>query len=76
MTGPLLGSGQVRPLFGKGKLRRLPEFARAEKLARVTAEILPENNPMAKVCKLRLARRNPPSVRGGCASTITSEPTG
>ncbi len=38
--------------LGSEMLRRLLEFARAEKLARVTAEILPENDHMANVCKL------------------------
>ena len=38
--------------LGTEMLRRLLEFARAEKLARVTAEILPENGLMANVCKL------------------------
>ena len=37
--------------LGTEMLRRLLEFARAEKLERVTAEILAENDPMAKVCK-------------------------
>ena len=34
--------------LGTEMLRRLLEFAREEKLARVTAEILPENEQMAK----------------------------
>ena len=38
--------------LGTEMLRRLLEFARAEKLDRVTADILAENDPMAKVCKL------------------------
>ena len=38
--------------LGTEMLRQLLEFARAEKLTRVTAEILPENDHMANVCKL------------------------
>ncbi len=38
--------------LGTEMLRRLLEFARAEKLDRVTAEILPENDHMAIVCRL------------------------
>ena len=38
--------------LGTEMLRRLLEFARAEKLDRVTADILFENDPMAKVCKM------------------------
>src|SRR5439155_13340811 len=38
--------------LGTEMLRRLLEIARAEKLARVTADILPENDHMLHVCKL------------------------
>jgi acetyltransferase len=38
--------------LGTEMLRRLLEFARAEKMVRVTADILPENHHMAKVCRL------------------------
>ena len=38
--------------LGTEMLRRLLDFARAEKLDRVTADILFENDPMAKICKL------------------------
>jgi acetyltransferase len=38
--------------LGTEMLRRLIEIARADKLARVTADILPENEHMLHVCKL------------------------
>ena len=37
--------------LGTEMLRRLLEFARVEKLDRVTADILAENDPMSRVCK-------------------------
>jgi acetyltransferase len=38
--------------LGTEMLRRLVEIAQAEKLSRVTADILPENDHMLRVCKL------------------------
>ena len=48
----LIGDAFQHHGLGTEMLRRLIEIARAEKLARVVADILPENDHMLHVCKL------------------------
>jgi acetyltransferase len=48
----LIGDAVQHQGLGTEMLGRLVEIARVEKLARVTADILPENDHMLHVCKL------------------------
>ncbi len=48
----LIGDAFQHHGLGTEMLERLVEIARAEKLTRVTADILPENDHMLRVCKL------------------------
>ena len=48
----LIGDAFQHHGLGTEMLQRLVEIARAEKLTRVTADILPENDHMLRVCRL------------------------
>jgi acetyltransferase len=54
----LIGDAFQHQGLGTEMLQRLVEIARAEKLMRVTADILPENDHMLRVCKLLGFRLN------------------